>query len=145
MSKLSQWIMLGAALSLPGPALGQMLDAAGRPSGAERRVTAGITIPLGTGRTVTSKPQLELRASSYRPAGAWEHTTSRPLARERTYESRIGMTLEPRPQLTVAGREVPEADRRLGLSTLGWVAIGVVAAGVVGGLLFIDAVNDASD
>ena len=145
MNKLSQWIMLAAALALPGPALGQMLDASGRPSGAERRISAGITIPLGAPRGGTGKPQLELRAASYRSSRAWDHTAARSLARERTYESRIGLTLEPRPQLTVAGREVPEGDRRLGLSTLGGVAIGVVAAGVVGGLLFIDAVNDASD
>ena len=36
-------------------------------------------------------------------------------------------------------------DDNLGISTLGLVGIGVVAAGVVGGLLFLDALEDSSE
>lgn len=58
-------------------------------------------------------------------------------------------------QLSIAGQRLdrlgmqpagrtPEGQR-LGVSTVGWVAIGVGVAAVVGGLLFLDAVRDSSD
>jgi len=55
------------------------------------------------------------------------------------------LTLTEQPRLTVARRELPEAERRHGISTIGWVAIGVGASLVIGGLLFVDALNDASE
>jgi hypothetical protein len=69
----------------------------------------------------------------------------------------LNFTASTKPTLTLAGRRADtalrltraggsETDQKLGVSTVGWVAIGVgvvvVAAG--GALLFIDAVNDAS-
>jgi hypothetical protein len=39
----------------------------------------------------------------------------------------------------------PPDGPRSNLSTLGYVAIGVVVVAVVGGLLFVDAVRDASE
>lgn len=56
-----------------------------------------------------------------------------------------GMRADTALRLTRAGRS--ESDQKLGISTAGWVAIGagVVAVAVVGGLLYIDAMNDASE
>ena len=146
MSKWPQVLMTAAALSLPAPALAQMLDSGGRPAGFERRVSAGVTIPLGASRSASGTPRLELRATGERFDPALDRR-DRAVARLDTprRESRIGLTLESRPQLIVDGRALPPDQDKLGLSTLGWVAIGVVTVAVVGGLLFIDALNDASD
>ncbi len=46
--------------------------------------------------------------------------------------------------LTDRGSRLPEGERN-NISTVGIVAIGVGVAAIIGGLLFIDAVNDASD
>ena len=59
--------------------------------------------------------------------------------------ARAGFTLEQSPRFTTDGREMDAHDDRHGISTLGYVAIGVGAAVIVGGLLFADAVRDASD
>jgi hypothetical protein len=141
MTKYSNAMMVLAALALPAPALAQALDPAGRPAGFERRITAGVTIPLGAGRGAAGTPQLELRAVGQRFDAA-DRARVRPATMR---ETRIGLTLETQPRLTVGGQPVSTGQDKLGLSTLGWVAIGVVTVGVVGGLLFIDALNDASD
>lgn len=54
------------------------------------------------------------------------------------------------PELRFAGRPVRELavgpnGRRQNISTIGWVAIGVVVVGVGAAAWFIDAMNDASD
>lgn len=148
MAKLLQFLIV-ATLAIPAPLAAQMLDPAGRPLDGSRRVSLGVTVPFGGPSDTAAKPQLELRATAGdRRDVAAPRNPDRIYLRapnQRLPEARIGFTLEAHPQLTVAGREIPASEDRRGISTIGLVAIGVVAAAVVGGLLFIDAVNDASD
>ncbi len=147
MKRWSYVVLAAAAASLPAAAMAQVFDPSGRPLGADRRVSLGVALPLGGGTATSGKPQLELRAvADHRTPQTADHRNGAgwlPLAQPR--EARIGLTLTERPRLTVAGRELPEAERKHGISTVGWVAIGVGASLVIGGLLFVDALNDASD
>jgi hypothetical protein len=146
MRKLSQALMLTAALALPAPGMAQMLDASGRPAGSERRITAGLTIPLGASSAPESKPRLELRSSSHRfdPALAERDRVVARLSVPRS-EARFGVTLDDRPLLVVDGHAVPAGPHKLGLSTVAWVAIGVVSVAVIGGLILVDRIEDSSD
>jgi hypothetical protein len=67
----------------------------------------------------------------------------------------LGFAGGDRLQLSIAGQRVDRLamqpmgkstdGRKLGVSTLGWVAIGAGVAVIVGAALFVDAVRDASD
>ena len=140
-------VALAVGLALPSAAMGQSFGTDGHAL-IERRVSLGLTIPIG-GNRAASPPQLELRAStvgqpSHRDLALRGQRVASALYRS-DRDSRVGLTLERSPRLTLAGQALPASERKLGLSTIGWVAIGVGAAAIVGGLLFIDAVNDASD
>jgi hypothetical protein len=146
MGKWSHVVLAAAAMSLPAAAAAQMVDPAGHPLGADRRVSVGLSIPLGGGAESSGKPQLELRAvADHRSAQASDRESIGWLPRTQPRETRIGVTLTEQPRLTIAGRELPEAENKLGISTIAWVAIGVAAAAVVGSLLLVDAINDASE
>ena len=136
-------ILMAFMLGVSGPALAQSADPLR--TGTERRISAGIAIPFGP-RGTAETPQLELRSTTVRHDGSdlagfggdgWLPR------RERT--ARFGFTLERSPSFTLDGREMDAPANRHGISTLGYVAIGVGAAVIVGGLLFADAVRDASD
>ena len=136
-------IVILVALGLSGQALAQSGDPLR--SGTERRVSAGIVIPLGP-RGTARTPQLELRGTTIRHDGSDLAVFGRDgwlPRRERT--TRVGLTLEQSPRFTIDGRDMDARDDRHGISTLGYVAIGVGAAVIVGGLLFADAVRDASE
>ena len=135
-------IVMLVMVGVSGQALAQGADPLR--TGTERRVTAGIAIAFGP-RGTAETPQLELR-STVRHDGSDLAVFGRDgwlPRRERT--ARVGFTLEQSPRFTIDGREMDARDDRHGISTLGYVAIGVGAAVIVGGLLFADAVNDASD
>ncbi len=136
-------IVILAMLGLSGPALAQSADPLR--AGTERRLSAGIAIPFGP-RGTAETPQLELRSTTVRHDGSDLAAFGRDgwLPR-RVRTARVGFTLEQSPRFTIGGREMDARDDRHGISTLGYVAIGVGAAVIVGGLLFVDAVNDASD
>ena len=146
MTKWPQAVMLAAAIALPAPAVAQMLDAGGRPAGSVRRISAGLTIPLGARNTTESKPRLELRSSSQRfdPALAERDRVVAGLTVPRR-DARFGFTLEDRPQLVVDGRAAPAGPNKLGISTVAWVAIGVVTVAVIGGLILVDRIEDSSE
>lgn len=146
MAKLLQFLTI-VALAGSSPASAQLLDSAARPLDGPRRVSVGVTIPFGGPATTPAKPQLELRAAADRgrdDARGIFPGPSDPIAWNRR-EARIGLTLESHPRLTVAGREVSAQDNGLGISTVGYVAIGVLAAAVVGGLLLVDRIEDSSE
>lgn len=147
MKRWSCVVLAVAAVSLPVAPMAQVFDPSGRPFGADRRVTLGVTLPLGGSTAIAGRPQLELRAVAdhQAPQAADLRDGTGWLPRAQPREARIGLTLTERPRLTVAGRELPEAEQRHGISTLGWVAIGVGATLVVGSLLLVDAINDASE
>lgn len=147
MRKWSHAVLAAAALALPAAALAQAFDPSGRPLGLDRRASVSVTLPLGGAAGPAGKPQLELRAVAdhrgFPAADRRDGTGWLPHVQPR--EARMGLTLTERPRLTIAGRELPAAERRHGVSTLGWVAIGVGATLVVGGLLLVDAMRDASE
>ena len=132
-----------SGLGLSGQALAQSADPLR--TGTERRVSAGIAIPFGA-RGTAETPQLELRSTAIRHDGSdWAVFGRDGWLPRRDRTARIGFTLERSPRFTIGGREMEANDERHGISTLGYVAIGVGAAVIVGGLLFADALNDASE
>lgn len=153
-------LLFASAVASPASAIAQSIDPAcnpvcnssfdpsGRPLGPDRRVTVGLALPLGGGAGLARKPQLELRAvADHRAArtGAGGRDAVGGSIEAKPREVRIGLTLNQRPRLTVAGRELPEAERKLGISTVAWVGIGIATVAVVGGLLFLDRLEDSSD
>jgi hypothetical protein len=120
---------------------------------------AQVAIPLGGDRTSAAPgPRLSLRAG---PSLARTGARLRPAERSQVaplaefaftpgHSTRLSLAGEPlavryTPQALAERRgTLPDGDRQ-NISTLGWVGIGVAAAAIVGGLLFIDAVRDSSD
>ena len=119
---------------------------------------ARLTIPLGrTASADTAAPRLSLRAGP-----SLTRTGPTVSLRDRTRVAPLAeLALRPRHSTTLsfAGQPLaasyaspalreaagPPDGPRQNLSTLGYMAIGVVVVAVVGGLLFIDAVRDASE
>lgn len=120
---------------------------------------ARLTIPLGGGAASadTASPNLSLRAGP-------SLTRSGPTVslRDRTRVAPLAeLALRPRHSttLSLAGKPLaasyaspalreaagPPNGERQNLSTVGYIAIGVGVAVIVGGLLFLDAVRDASE
>jgi hypothetical protein len=136
-----------ATLALPASAIANEFAPAGYPRKADRRVGVSLTVPLGGAREARD-PQLELRAVADHRAARIEAGEGGPLGwlpNDRAREARIGVTLAHQPRLTVAGRQLPEHEHKLGISTAGWVAIGVAAVAVVGGVLLVERITAASD
>ena len=135
-------IVLLVTMGVSGPALAQSVDPLR--AGVERRVSAGIIIPFGP-RGTAEKPQLELRSTALRHGDAELRAFDRDgwlPRRERT--TRIGLTLEQSPKFTIDGRKMADPSGRHNISTLGFVAIGVGLAAVVGGVLLLDEIRDSS-
>lgn len=150
--------LLASAAAQAAQDPGLTLHTYGQARGIGVGVQAGVTIPLGKTRSENSSgPQLSLRAGpSLTRGGATvsvrERVTVAPLAElavrpsHSTTWSLAGQRLAVRyahPSLREA--EGPPDGPRSNLSTVAWVAIGVGVAVIVGGLLFVDAVRDASE
>ena len=120
---------------------------------------AHLTIPLGGGATSADSggPRLSLRAGP-----SLTRTGPTVSLRDRTRVAPLAeLALRPRHSTTwsLAGQPLavsyaspalrgaagPPKGERQNLSTLGYIAIGVGVAVIVGGLLFVDAVRDASE
>jgi hypothetical protein len=130
------------SMALAVPAQAQPRFGNERDISNDHRAQLGIVIPFG-GKREEAKPRLELSLTNDRflnnGAGfRW----GEPLERRKM---NIGFTLDERPVLMLNGKAPPKADTRKGISTWGWVAIGTGAALVVGGALFWDALEDASE
>lgn len=132
-------VILGAALatSASGQSIAPQSGALSRPEGV---VGVGLTIPLGSARH-REAPRFELRLAR----DSMNIDGSRQSSRVdwRPMEVRVGVSLAPDHELTLNGQPLTN-DRRQGVSTLGWVAIGLGAAAVVGGALYLNAMYDAS-
>lgn len=132
-------ILVGTMLTTP--ALGQAPGL--RDSGLSRSdgvVGLGVTIPLGGARQ-KSPARIELRIARDMVNVDGSRQSS---AAFRSIETRIGFTLEQDRKLLVNGRTLG-TTRRQNVSTGAGIAIGVVAALVIGGLLIADAARDASE
>lgn len=110
---------------------------------AEGVVAIGLTVPFGGGQR-SDPPRVELRMSRDVLQADGSRLSDR---RGEVVGTRIGIALDRdgENRLWLNGRPVPQNDQRQGVSTLGWVAIGIGVAVVGGGLLLVDALNDASE
>lgn len=131
--------ILGAALatSASGQSIAPQGGAFSRPEGV---VGVGLTIPFG-GVRHREAPRVELRLArdSVNIDGGRQSSTTG----WRSIETRIGVSLAPDHKLMLNGRPITN-DRRHGVSTLGWVAIGVGVAALAGAAWVVNAMNDAS-
>jgi hypothetical protein len=133
------------ALGLMGaPVMAQGVNV--QPSGlhrAEGVVAIGLTVPFGGGQR-SDPPRVELRMSRDLMQADGSRLSDR---RGEAIGTRIGIALDRdgEHRLWLNGRLVAQDDQRQGVSTLGWVAIGVGVAVVGGGLLLFDALDDASE
>lgn len=135
------FIGVAIAAALTTPALAEPLhfrdSSFSRPEGS---VGVGVTIPFGGNRKKDpARVELRIARDMVNMDGSRQSATSL-----RTMETRIGFSLEHDRRLLVNGRPV-DTKRRNNVSTVGWIAIGAGVALVIGGVLFADAVNDASD
>ena len=136
--------MLAAVSLLASPAAAQQITTQG--SGLQRTeavVAVGITIPFG-GTRRSDPPRLELRMSRDMVQADGSRLSDRS---SNAVGTSIGFALDrdAENRLWLNGRPLPQADQRHGVSTLGWVAIGVGVIVVGGGVLLADAARDASE
>ena len=104
---------------------------------------ARVRVPLGTSR---EKAHAGLAFTGTRRSG---ETGTLRFAKG----MELGFAGDDKVRLSMAGRPVSQLrqggagpeGRKLGVSTLGWIGIGVGVALVAGTILFIDAMNDASE
>lgn len=101
-------------------------------------VGLGLTIPLG-GTRQKAPPRVELRLTRDMVSIDGTRLSSRGIPLN---ETRIGVSLERDNRLLINGRPIEKAQRQ-GVSTLGWIAIGLGAVAVVGGVLLADALEDS--
>lgn len=109
-------------------------------SRAEGSVSVGLTVPLGDSRQ-RDAPRIELRLARDVVNADGSRLSDRLPYR---LETRLGLSLTREPRLTLNGRSI-DRDRRQGLSTLGWVAIGVGVAVVTAGVVAWESLEAASD
>ncbi|MBJ7438762.1 MAG: hypothetical protein JHD35_07030 [Sphingopyxis sp.] len=102
-------------------------------------VGLGLTIPIG-GAKKEAPPRVELRLT--RDMVNFDGTRQSSSSSIRPHETRIGFSLERDKKLLINGRSLDKSQRQ-GVSTLGWIAIGVGAAVIVGGVLLADALEDS--
>jgi hypothetical protein len=135
----------GAVMAPVSPAFSADINDSPVAGRATFGVFAGARLRMPLGRR--EKPQAGLALTNVRLDAAGARRFSKGVE--------LGFASGDQLQLSVAGQRLdrlgiqptgrgPEG-RKLGVSTLGWVAIGAGVAVVVGGLLFLDAVRDASD
>lgn len=126
------------SIALAAPAAAQSFNDTAQTGPAEVRVQAGIVIPLGGGGTDAERaPRLE----------AWsDHRAQRPVPQASLrpdFEQgavrpvRIGINFTGETRMLVNGREMPGQDNRKGVSTVGWVAIGVVVVAAALGATYL--------
>jgi hypothetical protein len=117
-------LLLGFA---PDLACAQSLNPALDRLERETQVMAAVTLPLGRSADKReTAPRFELLVRNRTPEATPDRQSSL-IGQLRWRESRIGFTLDEKPNLLVNGSLPPEGDRRDGVSTLGWVAIGAGA------------------
>lgn len=145
MKKLVVAALSGAVIWSTSPAVAADLEH-GRTAGpAAFGAFAGarLRVPLGG----AEKPQAGLALTNVRLDGSGARRFSKGVELGFAGDRQLQLSLAGRRLDKLAmqpGRRAPEGQK-LGVSTVGWVAIGVGVAVVVGGLLFLDAVRDSSD
>ena len=131
--------ILGAALttSASGQSIAPQSGPLSRPEGV---VGVSLTIPFGGARRgETPRVELRLARDNVNIDGGRQSST----VGWRPVETRIGVSLAPDRKLLLNGRPIAN-DRRQGVSTVGWVAIGAGVAAVAGAAWVVNAMNEAS-
>lgn len=106
----------------------------------EAIVGVGLTIPFGATHKQDA-PRVELRlARDVVNADGSRLASNAP----DKMEARIGIALAPDHKLMLNGRSI-EQDRRQGVSTIGWVAIGVGVAVIAAGVATWEALEASSE
>lgn len=132
-------VILSAALATSASAQ-SIAPQSGPLSRPEGVVGVGLTVPFG-GVRHKEAPRVELRLS--RDSVNFDGSRQSSTVGWQPMEARIGIALTPDHKLTVNGKSV-ETDRRQGVSTVGWVAIGVGVVAVAAGAWFYNAMEEAS-
>ena len=132
-------VILSAALATSASAQ-SIAPQSGPLSRPEGVVGVGLTVPFGGARHKEA-PRVELRLS--RDSVNFDGSRQSSTVGWQPMEARIGIALAPDHKLTVNGKSV-ETDRRQGVSTVGWVAIGVGVVAVAAGAWFYNAMEEAS-
>lgn len=131
---------------IASPASAQLSNNLASSAAVESRVQAGIVIPLGQGGSSAERaPRLEAW-SEHRPLRDLPVPILRPSMDPAVLrQSRIGFSLGDQTRLLVNGRDVGQENGRMGISTLGWVGIGVGLAVLVGGAIASNGFNISPD
>jgi hypothetical protein len=107
-------------------------------------VLIAFTVPLGhSPRAEETEPRIELMVRQRAASG--EFAALRRADDARWNERRIGFSLGNDPHLMLNGREIIREERKDGVSDGVWIAGGVTVALLISGLLFWDALEDASE
>ena len=121
-------VILSAALATSASAQ-SIAPQSGPLSRPEGVVGVGLTVPFGGARHEEA-PRVELRLA--RDSMNFDGSRQSSMVGWQPMEARVGISLAPDHKLTVNGRSI-ETDRRQGVSTIGWVVIGVGVVAVAGG------------
>jgi hypothetical protein len=126
MRRLLLSVVISTALTLPASA--QSFQQGGQYSNDDRRVSLGLTIPIGRrGSHVERQPRLDMVFDHRRSdANGFEVQDFTHLQSKRPL--RIGFTLSDKPQMMLNGRAIPQTDDQKNISTGVWIGAGVVAA-----------------
>lgn len=148
MSKICTILLTTVLLAEPVQAAGLTQNAGdvqfGTFVGARVRMSLGGDTPSRPDAALTIAPTLSRRAFD----GSTRMRIGEGVALSFKPESKPSLTLAGVPADAALGlqrRGKVDANQKLGLSTVGWVAIGVGVAVVAGALLFKDALDDASE
>lgn len=144
---MRKMMMAGAALALAAngtSAIAQSNLASELPGRQEGRVNVGVVIPFGS---AGSKAERAPRLEAWSERGRYEAASTlriRTSPQEEVKPVRLGVTLDGQTRLMINGREMPRQENKQGVSTVGWVAIGVGVAVLAFGVVLIDHVNNTS-
>lgn len=110
----------------------------------ESRVRVGLVVPFGSaGNQAERAPRLEAW-SEHQRHGNTDMSWMSGDRRGKAVPLRLGITLDGQSQMMLNGRELPQQSSKQGVSTVGWIAIGVGVAVLAFGVVLIDHVNNTS-
>jgi hypothetical protein len=134
-----------ALLSICTAGIAQSNLTPGQPGFRDNRIQAGIVIPFGNSGTAAERaPRVETWSEAGRQRGMPELRLQNDQGQTYGPPVRVGLALASEPRLMLNGREVPNQTDRRGVSTLGWIGIGLGVAVIGFGAFLINHVNSTS-
>ena len=130
------------SIALAAPVSAQSFGNTAQAGPAQVRIQGGIVIPLGGGGTDAERaPRLEVWSDHRTQRSLPQANLGLDLDPPRTRPMRIGVNFTGDARLMLNGREMQEQGHRKGISSLGWIGIGVGVAVIVFGVVVLDAFN----